>query len=127
MKQGVLDGQYVHGLNLTMPSVLVRVHHIKASSRRPPCRKCKPKLVDPARARDSLTDAVVSHAGPLVFNVLREHMDLVPSCELFDQGNRIALGTAACRFENAVQNSDAQARPLEIDGTGIVHARFLSS
>ena len=127
MKQGVLQGQYVHSLYLTMPSVLVRVHHIKTMACSPPCGKCKPELVDPARARDRLADTVVSYAGPLVFNVLGEHMDLMPGGKLFHQSNRIALGTAACRFENAVQNSDTQAWTRGINSTIIVHARFLSS
>ena len=95
MKKVIPDRQDMDGLNITMPGVFVRMHHIKPAPRRPPCGRGKPQLVDPAWLAQGRGNPVVAHARPLVIYFLGKDMDLVTGGKLLDQGNGIALRSAA--------------------------------
>ena len=52
---------------------------------------------------------MVSHARPLVMNMLRKHMNFVSLRQLLHQGNGVALSATPSRRKMAVEYSNAQS------------------
>ena len=83
----------MHSLHITMPSVFMRMHHVKTSAKAgikalfcsPPGGGCKPQLIDPPWPAHGHLDKVVGHAGPVVFYRLCKNMDVMPGSQLFNQ------------------------------------------
>jgi hypothetical protein len=85
------------------------MNDVKTLPTPPPTGKGIPKLINPTRAAHGRADLVIRHARVLVPNLLRKNMNLVPLAQMFNQGNRIALGTSPATDKNAMKHGNFQS------------------
>ena len=111
-------------LYLPVPGILVRVHHIKTLAGQPPGRRGKPQLVDPSGFNKRCGNAVVNNTWPLVINVLRKNVHLVPLRQLLYQRYGITLCTTTGRFEDPVQDRNPERLTIHGERHSLAGALF---
>ena len=65
------------GLNLSMPSVFMRMHNIKSAPGKPPCSHGKPQLVKPSGALEKQWNGVVGDGVQALVHLLGKHMHIM--------------------------------------------------